>query len=377
MMAEPKTPEKCSGSTLGAYRAHVFCAHKGGVGKSTLLFHVAAQYAKDHPEEDVLVLDLTATGDISRRFLGGEMGLDQAATSKMKKRNQTAKALMKLLNSDTPAVTPKPSSSTKMSTISRITRRMSIWGTSSARGPVNIADEFGVSVHEHNDHVRKSDIKNLSIIPGGIKNEQPCAALPAQVDIARMAERMREFFQALPGTWRIFIDTDGDLDLTSSSSIALNAAHTCIIPSEVEACDFSRVLSMINTINTIKSEKEHNDGAASIAVLCMTKVDPQGRAGSPITAWEEMNCAVKPHMLVDRSMIERFADTVAAVALETPNIFAHYPETGTDEERRRAFKQGTFVVFAQTKTPGKCASEFGVPLCCLDTTKTYEGVYAN
>ena len=31
--------------------SHVFSNHKGGCGKTTILFHVACQYAKDHPEE--------------------------------------------------------------------------------------------------------------------------------------------------------------------------------------------------------------------------------------------------------------------------------------------------------------------------------------
>lgn len=41
---------------------HVFANHKGGVGKSTLCFHLATAYAKSHPNEKVLVLDFTEVG---------------------------------------------------------------------------------------------------------------------------------------------------------------------------------------------------------------------------------------------------------------------------------------------------------------------------
>lgn len=38
---------------------HVFVNHKGGVGKSTLCYHLATAYAQNHPDEKVLVLDFT------------------------------------------------------------------------------------------------------------------------------------------------------------------------------------------------------------------------------------------------------------------------------------------------------------------------------
>ena len=32
--------------------------NKGGVGKSTITFHIASRYAEKHPEEDVFVIDM-------------------------------------------------------------------------------------------------------------------------------------------------------------------------------------------------------------------------------------------------------------------------------------------------------------------------------
>src|ERR1022692_2624793 len=45
--------------------------NKGGVGKSTITFHIASQYAKKHPEESVLVVDLCPQANASMMLLGG------------------------------------------------------------------------------------------------------------------------------------------------------------------------------------------------------------------------------------------------------------------------------------------------------------------
>ncbi len=43
--------------------------NKGGVGKSTITFHVASRYAENHPETNVLVIDLCPQSN-SRRLSG-------------------------------------------------------------------------------------------------------------------------------------------------------------------------------------------------------------------------------------------------------------------------------------------------------------------
>lgn len=49
----------------------VFWNNKGGVGKSTLCFQVACQYARQHPTKKVLIVDLSPQCDSSRMVLGG------------------------------------------------------------------------------------------------------------------------------------------------------------------------------------------------------------------------------------------------------------------------------------------------------------------
>jgi chromosome partitioning protein len=45
--------------------------NKGGVGKSYLTFQIASEYAKTHPEQPVLVVDLCPQANASSMLLGG------------------------------------------------------------------------------------------------------------------------------------------------------------------------------------------------------------------------------------------------------------------------------------------------------------------
>src|SRR6476660_3445 len=44
--------------------------NKGGVGKSTLTFHLAASYADKHPDERVLVVDMCPQANCTMMLLG-------------------------------------------------------------------------------------------------------------------------------------------------------------------------------------------------------------------------------------------------------------------------------------------------------------------
>lgn len=51
--------------------------NKGGVGKSTITFHIASRYAETHPDEDVLVLDMCPQANVSMMLLGGGINGEQ------------------------------------------------------------------------------------------------------------------------------------------------------------------------------------------------------------------------------------------------------------------------------------------------------------
>ena len=52
-------------------KSYVTWNNKGGVGKTTLTFHMATQYALDHSDKNVLVIDLCPQANVSSALLEG------------------------------------------------------------------------------------------------------------------------------------------------------------------------------------------------------------------------------------------------------------------------------------------------------------------
>lgn len=56
---------------MSTVTTYAFYNNKGGVGKTTLCTNVACKYAEDHPEEQVLVVDMCPQSNASHFLLGG------------------------------------------------------------------------------------------------------------------------------------------------------------------------------------------------------------------------------------------------------------------------------------------------------------------
>jgi chromosome partitioning protein len=52
-------------------KSYVIWNNKGGVGKSTITFHIASVYAEKHPDEDVVIIDMCPQANSSLMLLGG------------------------------------------------------------------------------------------------------------------------------------------------------------------------------------------------------------------------------------------------------------------------------------------------------------------
>lgn len=52
-------------------KSYVMWNNKGGVGKSTITFHIASVYAEMHPERDVVVIDMCPQANSSSMLMGG------------------------------------------------------------------------------------------------------------------------------------------------------------------------------------------------------------------------------------------------------------------------------------------------------------------
>ena len=56
---------------MSVLRSYAIWNNKGGVGKSTITFHVATRYAEKNPDKNVLVIDLCPQSNSSMMLLGG------------------------------------------------------------------------------------------------------------------------------------------------------------------------------------------------------------------------------------------------------------------------------------------------------------------
>lgn len=52
-------------------KSYVMWNNKGGVGKSTITFHIAAMYAEIHQDRDVVVIDMCPQANVSMMLMGG------------------------------------------------------------------------------------------------------------------------------------------------------------------------------------------------------------------------------------------------------------------------------------------------------------------
>ncbi|WP_080405198.1 ParA family protein [Burkholderia ubonensis] len=63
---------------MANFKSFAVWNNKGGVGKSTIVFHVATRYAEQNPDETVIVIDLCPQANASMMLLGGGVAGENA-----------------------------------------------------------------------------------------------------------------------------------------------------------------------------------------------------------------------------------------------------------------------------------------------------------
>lgn len=89
--------------------------NKGGVGKSTITYHIATRYAETHPNQQVLVIDMCPQANASMILLGGGTGEGKVLSYGSKSTPQTVVGyLANILSAGSGAPRPQASSFTLM-----------------------------------------------------------------------------------------------------------------------------------------------------------------------------------------------------------------------------------------------------------------------
>lgn len=386
-------------ATTGTYKSHIFASYKGGTGKTTVLFHAAAQYAMDHPGENVLVLDCSITGDISERLLGGTaaqggMTAGQTEIESLYDEGRSAEHLFQFLNAnlilDTDigkrrsflsrlrdmTVSPDPSSCASSCSSETSTPR---------KGQLtNVVEEFGIPVGYVNPMI---ELDNLYLIPGGggVRHEEPCAGLDGLKDnivgIRRLAKTLRGYLLDLPGTWRVFFDTDGKLSKSTTVQVVTCANDSIALFTEADAADFRRVEEFIDDLlQGKKRNKSVGKPCAGIGVVCFNKVerDVQRRP------FQELGCNVSPQHTAVRDLMRSFALRLTkSVILENRaeglHLFTNVPPAhpGHEQEQMAEFLRKSFLAVQNFSKPGIVGNSMGVPFCCMTPWQTYQGEHGS
>lgn len=197
--------------------------NKGGVGKSYLTFQVASEYARTHPEEKVLVVDMCPQANSSSMLLGGiidgEKRLDRFATG-----------------------TPRQTIS------GYIEERIRSPYTSP-----RVGSSYPIRVASHNNHVPG----NLHLVVGDAELEIQSwrilnATQPGPADAWRSVHSwIAELIDDIRSAWNqanltVFIDCNPSF--TVYTELALSASDHLIIPFSADGSSKRAVRSVLNLV---------------------------------------------------------------------------------------------------------------------------------
>lgn len=227
--------------------SYVIWNNKGGVGKTTLTFHIATEYAKRHQAENgtpvnVLVIDLCPQANVSMALLSSQELYGSAHLSTLYRNGKTISHYLK---------------------------------KSTQRGPTIEAKKFVTRVSEYNPQVPA----NLFLLCGDMKLELVGRHLeylrrgfdaPDDSPWLNYTRSVQSFIEGSEGLvdgvsqgdaeWVVFIDTNPAFSVYTE--IALAAARRLIIP--INSDDFSveavrAMLDLVYGIHPQQGQEEHDE----------------------------------------------------------------------------------------------------------------------
>lgn len=218
--------------------SYVIWNNKGGVGKSTLTFHMATQYAKTNPGCKVLVIDLCPQANVSMALLNSRKTRGSQHLSSLYAKRKTISFYLQGVTQPLTTVTPR---------------------------------DFLTRVSEYNDHIPGNlyllcGDMYLELVSKHLEHRRSDMVTPMYNPWVDTTSCMRHFIEGYEGKIEGVAKTPGDTDLvvfidTNPSfsvytEIAMVAATKLIIP--INADDFSQeaVRAMLNLVHGIVQTEE-------------------------------------------------------------------------------------------------------------------------
>lgn len=307
--------------------------NKGGVGKSYLTFQVASEYARTHPEQKVLVIDLCPQANSSSMLLGG-----------MERGEETIEEL---------------SSTIPARTISGyIAERIS----SPYRTPSSGAN-FLTQVAQHNNFV--SD--NLFLVCGDEELEMQsaqvqlaCRAGPSDAwrIVHTWISNLIEDIRASWGQSDITVFLDCNPSFTIYTELAMSAADRLIIPFSADGSSRRAVKSVLSLVygiqrrqGQIQSEFFRNSNQYRMTLPLI-----YAYVGNRLTQMNNSSASAY------KNVVNEIFDEVFAVWTNQPQLFCPHPTGQPAPTSRRGFKSMFEEQINDANTASVVSGAMGIPI---------------
>lgn len=232
----------------------VFANNKGGSGKSTIAFQLAASLAKERPNTQVLTIDLSLYSDLTTMLCGGTSRPSLLAASRGAQtalegttKDERVEGLLRAL-----ATGKQGGMSEEDNQVSGLFGGWNPFSPSKAKAAAaasadTIKGEKPIDLTRY--AVRPSDLLE-EIDQGGDKYWSlpqnlwvccSCGELPLEPsEVPDAVKRLRSAIAALPQNWVVIIDTD-HLAKSPVSELAFCCASKLVLPLSIDDNDFSRL----------------------------------------------------------------------------------------------------------------------------------------
>ena len=318
--------------------------NKGGVGKSTIAFHLATRYAEKHPARKVLVVDLCPQSNSSMMLLGGG-GKGEEVALQLCQRTPTPKTVVGYI------------------------------ATVLSQGPgaeLPQWDEFVTKVREHNVHIPA----NVFLLCGDGNLEPMAPLISERASQAPLIPDtnpwtwvhliIRRFIESVAASmadeWLVLVDTNPSFGVYTE--IAISSVDRLVVP--VNADDASRV-------------------ATNAMITLIYGADPPhpiyGRYTYASRAEEEKIDRPRIHLIVGNRLTQYGGPATAFKAMSDATANSLFGAYQKDSSRFTAaettvksmsdFRDGYSIPLRDFNTAGVVAAHLGIPLSGL-RARAYE-----
>ncbi len=319
--------------------------NKGGVGKSYLTFQIAAEYAKTHPDERVLVVDLCPQANASSMLLGGIIQGEDRLTkiAGRSSRRTIAGYIDERIRS--PYVSPK------------------------------VGSKYVTNVHQKNDQVAP----NLFLVVGDESLEVQTSRVsnatnPGPTDAWRIVHSwITDLISDIRSSWNV-TDSTVFIDCNPSFSIytelAMSAADHLIIPFSADGSSkraVRAVLALLYGLTRVPGT-EQSEFYLNTQRFRMSVPRIYSYVGNRLT---QMNLGAARAF---KTVVLEIGKEIWDVWLQSPNNFAIHPAGSPAPRNSAEFRRMFQVEINDANTASVVSGGLGIPITTLGSgTKSLAG----